>query len=173
MSATLPFILGSVQRRAGLITVVLIVGLWVAGLVAAPLPGSSDDGLRPLLAAGMYAAGAMVCHQRPDRSFHLAGAQLPVCARCLGLYVGGLLGAIAWVIAAGPGTTRSDRVQRVLQPTVLRWVVAWAALPTVVTVITASLGWWDPANAPRALLAVPLGIAIGGVVCAVASRDLR
>ena len=173
MSAALPFILGNVQRRAGLITVVLIVGLWVAGLVAAPLPGSSDHGLRPLLAAGMYAAGAIVCHQRPDRSFYLAGAQLPVCARCLGLYVGGLLGAIAWVIAAGPGTARSDRVQRVLQPTVLRWVVACAALPTVVTVITASFGWWDPANAPRALLAVPLGIAIGGVVCAVASRDLR
>lgn len=151
----------------------LIVGLWVAGLVVAPLPGSSADGLRPMLAAGMYAAGAIVCHQRADRSFDLAGAQLPVCARCLGLYVGGWLGAIAWVIAAGPGTARSDRVQRVLQPTVLRWVLVCAAVPTAVTVITASLGWWDPANVPRALMAVPLGIAIGGVVSAVAARDLR
>ena len=161
------------QRRAGLITVVLVAGLWVTGLVAAPLPAGSDAGLRPILAAGVYAAGSLVCHQRPERSFHLAGAQLPVCARCLGLYVGGLLGAIAWVLVAGAGATRLSRAHNILDPAVLRTGLVGAAAPTVVTVITASLGVWDPSNVPRALLAVPLGIAIGGLVCGVASRDLR
>ena len=35
-----------------------------------------------------YAFGALVCHQRPDRSFSLAGNQLPVCERCLAIELG-------------------------------------------------------------------------------------
>src|SRR5262245_28340583 len=100
------------------------------------------------MAAAVYAAGALVCHQRPERSFYLAGAQLPVCARCLGLYVGGLLGAITWVMVAGLGARPSDRAQRVLQPRILRTTLVWAALPTMVTVITAAVGVWDPPNLP-------------------------
>ena len=79
----------------------LVSGL--RALVAAPLPEQLVRGVRPIAAAAVYAAGSLVCHQRPERSFHLAGAQLPVCARCLGLYVGGFVGAIAWVLMAGVG----------------------------------------------------------------------
>ena len=43
-----------------------------------------------------YAAGSIVCHQIPERSFHIAGVQLPVCARCTGLYAGALAG-VAWL----------------------------------------------------------------------------
>jgi len=38
-----------------------------------------------------------VCHRLPDHSFHLAGRQLPLCARCTGTFLGvswGLLGLI-------------------------------------------------------------------------------
>jgi uncharacterized membrane protein len=161
------------RRHAGLLAVVLTTGVWVAGLVAASLRSSSSDGVRPIAAAAVYAAGSLVCHQRPERSFHLAGSQLPVCARCLGLYVGGFVGAIAWVLMAGVGAVQSNLAQRLLKPRLLRRILCWSALPTMVTAITASLGWWDPANLLRALFAAPLGLAIGGLVCAAASRDLR
>lgn len=36
--------------------------------------------------------GYAVCHQLPDRSFHVAGEQLPLCARCSGTFVGALIG---------------------------------------------------------------------------------
>ena len=39
-------------------------------------------------ALGVYAIGSLICHQLPERSFHLWGAQLPVCARCTGIYAG-------------------------------------------------------------------------------------
>jgi len=39
-----------------------------------------------LFALSVYAAGGVVCHQLPDRSFLLWGHQLPVCARCTGIY---------------------------------------------------------------------------------------
>ncbi|MGC8877899.1 MAG: DUF2085 domain-containing protein [Anaerolineae bacterium] len=38
--------------------------------------------------------GYAVCHQLPERSFHLAGEQLPLCARCSGTFLGALAGFI-------------------------------------------------------------------------------
>lgn len=37
----------------------------------------------------------LLCHRRPDRTLYLAGAWLPLCSRCTGLYAGFLL-SIAW-----------------------------------------------------------------------------
>jgi len=36
--------------------------------------------------------GYAVCHQLPDRSFHVAGEQLPLCARCSGTFMGAIVG---------------------------------------------------------------------------------
>jgi uncharacterized membrane protein len=35
---------------------------------------------------------ALVCHQRPERSFWICGAPVAVCARCLGIYLGAAIG---------------------------------------------------------------------------------
>ena len=48
------------------------------------------------------------CHQRPERSFFVKGYQMPVCARCEGELIGGLVSLIAiwflrppyWLMAA-------------------------------------------------------------------------
>ncbi len=36
--------------------------------------------------------GYAICHQIPERSFHIAGHQLPLCARCTGIYMGAMVG---------------------------------------------------------------------------------
>jgi uncharacterized membrane protein len=36
--------------------------------------------------------GYAICHQIPERSFHIDGHQLPLCARCTGIYLGALAG---------------------------------------------------------------------------------
>ncbi len=38
--------------------------------------------------------GYAICHQIPERSFHIAGQQLPLCARCTGIYMGALAGFV-------------------------------------------------------------------------------
>ncbi len=48
-----------------------------------------------------YAFGALVCHQRPDRSFALADNQLPVCERCLAIELG-MAAAFAGAVAISP-----------------------------------------------------------------------
>ena len=42
-----------------------------------------------------YAVLERFCHQDPARSWSLFGELLPVCVRCLGLYAGAFLGALA------------------------------------------------------------------------------
>ena len=63
------------------------LGLLIAGPVA-PTP----------IATLLYAIGSVICHQRPERSFHLDAVQLPVCARCLGIYVGAAAGTLSRLV---------------------------------------------------------------------------
>jgi uncharacterized membrane protein len=45
---------------------------------------------------------AMQCHREPERSLAIASRQLPVCARCLGIYLGLGLGALCLRPRLGP-----------------------------------------------------------------------
>jgi uncharacterized membrane protein len=140
---------------------------WAAAIGAAPvLAHGSQAGA--LLAGLTYLIGSVLCHQRPERSFHLAGAQLPVCARCTGLYVGGALGVVAWLMWR---RQRSETAARLDAKSATRMLLI-AAVPTAFTVATASVGIWDLSNAGRAALALPLGVVAGALLAAIASNDL-
>ena len=52
----------------------------------------------PALGIGMALFFSQLCHQNPQRSFVLAGTTLPVCARCLALYIGGFVGIAAYPV---------------------------------------------------------------------------
>jgi uncharacterized membrane protein len=114
-------------------------------------------GDRPLWVAVVYAACSWICHQIPERSFHTAAVQWPVCARCAGLYLSAPAGALA-----------AFRALR--QPVVMpeRWsamrIVAVAAIPTAATLAVEWAGLAAPSNLLRALAALPLGSAVAFVM---------
>jgi uncharacterized membrane protein len=147
-----------VARWLAPILVVLPIG-WLALIVAAPF--------LPVDLAGMtYALGSLICHQIPERSFHLQSYQLPVCARCVGLYSGG---ALAAAYAAAPyGVQRARRSQeeqrwsRSVRGRVL--VTTIAAVPTILTVVSEWAGVWKPSNTTRALAGATLGFAVALIV---------
>jgi len=122
-----------------------------------------------LIVAFAYAVGSMICHQLPERSFFLDGRQLPVCARCTGLYVSGAAGFLGWVAVK---LARGERGFAV-SPRAALAIVAGAAMPTAISYLTGVAGVWDGSNLTRAVLAVPLGVVAGAVVAAVATKDLR
>ena len=155
------------RRPLALAALVLIVLAWNAALVAAPRD------LTPRLAAVTYAAGSLICHQRPERSFQHEGAQYPVCARCLGLYVGALAGVLAWCAVGGFGVVVSTTGRRWLNADTARRSLVVVALPTVTSVALAWAGVWETDNVARALLALPLGAIIAAIITAVAAGDLR
>jgi uncharacterized membrane protein len=130
-------------------TVALAAVVWVVALAAAPL-------LPAAVATVLYAAGAILCHQIPERSFYVDAFQLPVCARCFGLYAGGAAGSVA---AAALAVGRRLRTPR---PPYAATVVA--ALPTLVTLIVEWGFGWPVSNAVRALAALPLAAIVAFVV---------
>ena len=70
------------------------IALAILGLiVGAPIAQAYSH---PEFASPIYKAFSFVCHQIPERSFHLAGHQFAVCSRCTGLYAGFAVAALAY-----------------------------------------------------------------------------
>ena len=126
---------------------------WSAALAAAPYAASRHATGGALIAAtAVYAAGSVVCHQRPERSFHPWGAQFPVCGRCAGLYAGALIGLLGAFVSLRAGAARA--------------LIAAAAVPTAAAFLLEAGGVADPGNLGRAAAAVPLGAAVCGFAAA-------
>jgi uncharacterized membrane protein len=68
--------------------------IWVAAIVMAPLMTSLDNGWGVLL----YKTFSPLCHQIPERCFHLWGFPLAVCSRCFGIYSGFITGLLLFPI---------------------------------------------------------------------------
>ena len=54
--------------------------------------------LSPTLRGALTWAGGLVCHQMPERSPHLWGAQMPLCWRCTGIALGACA-LLLWLLA--------------------------------------------------------------------------
>ncbi|HEY6045651.1 MAG TPA: DUF2085 domain-containing protein [Pyrinomonadaceae bacterium] len=65
----------------------------LALIVAAPIAASQGHDAS---AAAIYRTFSYLCHQIPERSFHLAGRQFAVCSRCSGLYAGFAFATLAY-----------------------------------------------------------------------------
>lgn len=128
---------------------------WAAGcaavllamMVAAPLLRAGGAGAA---AEVLYGAFALACHQMDERSFHLAGSKLAVCARCSGLYAGALLGALLYPLAR-------PLARRDLPPR--GWLLA-AAAPTSIDFALGFSGLWENTHASRFLTASLLGVVL-------------
>jgi uncharacterized membrane protein len=144
-----------------------LVAASVAWALALPLatfatsPAHLVPALYPL-ALAVYLSGAVVCHQIADRSFRLWSHQMPVCARCTGIYVGA---AIAGVAALAPrrlqrsGNPSLEGIALHRRPSVDRIVLLVAALPTIATLAFEWTTGITPSNGLRALAGAPLGAA--------------
>ena len=62
------------------------------------------------LAAGINHAFSYLCHQIPERSFHLAGHPFAVCSRCTGLYAGFAFATLALPLARSLKRTDTPHV---------------------------------------------------------------
>ena len=127
--------------------VLILVLLWIAGIVLDPLVRAAD-GDSTFLSLLSYAYGR-VCHQVADRSFHLAGHPLAVCARCCGIYVGYLAGLTVYPIARS--LTETELPHR-------RWLIL-ALLPVAADFAGGYLGIFENTLASRALTGMIAGVA--------------
>jgi hypothetical protein len=139
---------------------------WVAVIVTTP-------GLPTPVAALVYLLGSAICHQLPGRSFHIAGFQLPVCARCLGIYAGAALGGLVACRSIGVRRATGRGRMGVEQRGRARAWMMLGAMPTATTVLLESAGVWPGSNLVRAMAGVPLGAVVGFIVTATAGSTRR
>ena len=138
---------------------------WAAILPVATFAAADARSVRAWSAVVLvvYGIGHVVCHQLPERSFHLWAHQMPVCARCTGLYVGASVAALAaGTIRLKPDpTTKPDPAP---DPRQARLLLLVAALPTAATLIYEWTTGDMPANAVRAAAGFPLGAAVAWLI---------
>jgi uncharacterized membrane protein len=134
--------------RHARLAITLLTASWLVLLAAAPI-----EALGAPVSGVVYAFGSLICHQRAERSFHLGMAQLPVCARCFGLYLGAAIGAFA-ALKGGATSLPWGRGSG------LRATIAIAAIPTALTWGGEVAGLWQPSNVTRFVAALPLGTAL-------------
>ncbi|HEY3310985.1 MAG TPA: DUF2085 domain-containing protein [Anaerolineales bacterium] len=65
---------------------------WLVPLAALAILAGFLSIAPPGILSKADAIGYAVCHRLDERSFHMAGRQLPLCARCSGMYLGAVLG---------------------------------------------------------------------------------
>jgi len=143
---------------------------WALLLVAVPFEASRAP-LSSVAAAAVvavYAIGGLVCHQLPQRSYRLWSAQMPVCARCAGIYAGAAAASLvaltaprrapARASAVGAGTSRA------------RAILALAAAPSLATLVYEWTTRHAPSNTIRFAAGLPIGIAVAWLLVA-ASED--
>jgi uncharacterized membrane protein len=131
---------------------------WAALIPSAALAAGRAAGapVVGLLAAVPYAIGAVICHQQAARSFAIWSQQLPVCARCTGIYTGAALVALVSAVRI-TGT----RVAQGFSPA--RTMIV-AALPTAATLAYEWSTSTMPSNIVRAIAGFPLGAAVAWVI---------
>lgn len=93
---------------------------------------------------------APLCHQQVERSLSVAGRPQPVCARCAGIYAGGVAALTVAAFAVASRRT-SPRVGRRL------WLAA--AAPTALDLCVRAVGFAGLDDPARFVVAVPLGFA--------------
>lgn len=109
---------------------VLVVGIGfgLVGLIlAAPI---AQAGGHTALASAIYSSFSFVCHQIPERSFHLAGHKFGVCSRCTGLYSGFAIAALVYPLVR---SLRSSETPRLF----------WLFLAAMPLAIDFSLGYFN------------------------------
>lgn len=125
-----------------------IASLWLTLIIAAPI--AKANGLVSI-SSPIYGLFSFLCHQLDDRSFHVEGEKFAVCARCFGVYLGIIVGFVAY-----PIWRRIDNID----PLPKFWLFA-GCVPITVDWSLTIFGIWENTDLSRLLTGILLGFACG------------
>ena len=126
---------------------VIVVFSLVSLIAVAPVAAASGYSE---VAAGIYRAFGIICHQLPERSYFFDEHQLAVCSRCTGLYAGFLFTLLLYPLI------RSLRNPVMPHP---RWLL-FAVVPLAIDFSVNFFGFWLNTHTSRLLTGAMLGSAV-------------
>lgn len=148
-SAYIPVNIAHVLRRQALrvwAITAAVVSIWVALIVFAPL--LQANGISQF-SSPIYHFFSYICHQMPERSFHLAGHQMAVCSRCFGVYFGLLAGIVIYPFFRSIDET---------EPVARVWLIL-SLIPITVDWSLTVFGIWENTHVSRVVTGMILGFA--------------
>ena len=123
-----------------------VVLIWALLIIVAPI--AKANGLTGV-STPLYTFYGYICHQIPNRSFHIEGEQFGVCSRCFGVYFGLLFG-----YAIYPLWRRVDEVE----PISRIWLFL-SLIPIGVDWSLGVFGIWENTFTSRFITGTILGVA--------------
>ncbi len=132
------------RTRGWLLLVGVVAAVFCVGLTLTPWLESRAGAV----GSWLRLAYRPTCHQISERCLDLGWGPLAVCARCSGLYAGGLVGLMSGALLGIRIRPRLIWVVLSLTPSAVDFLMALAGLPNL-------------ANWPRFLVAVPPGLLFG------------
>jgi uncharacterized membrane protein len=125
---------------------VAVVTVWLLLIVLPPVFAANGN---TGISSPVYHFFSFICHQMPERSFHLLDHQLAVCSRCFGVYFGLLAGLIAYPLWRS--IENIDPLPRI-------WLFA-SMVPIVIDWSLGVLDIWHNNHASRFITGLILGFA--------------
>ena len=107
--------------------------------------------------------GFALCHRLPERSFFIHDHQLPLCARCTGIYIGLVTGTFFMLIR---GRTRAARMPPAgITTTLIGFIVVMGidGLNSTISVIPGAPQLWHTTNFVRIVTGTLYGIALSAL----------
>lgn len=135
------------------------IGVLAAGLLLIAWLTSTPAGLLGKADAIGYA----VCHRIDVRSFHLGDRQLPLCARCSGMYLGAVLGIVYQAVIA-PRRGAFPPLSVILPLGLLAAAFAADGINSYMSIFPGAPTLYQPNNTLRLLTGTGMGVAIAVLV---------
>ncbi|MBI3240830.1 MAG: DUF2085 domain-containing protein [Chloroflexi bacterium] len=118
------------------------------------------------------AVGYAICHRIDGRSFHIGNIQMPLCARCTGIYLGVVLGVVT-MAAAGRGRAGGMPPLRVIAVLVAFIVIMGIdGVNSYLTLLPFLPHVYEPQNWLRLTTGMFNGVAVSGLVFPVFNQTL-
>ena len=107
--------------------------------------------------------GSAVCHQMAERSFIMEGMQMPLCARCTGIYIGAFL-AFCFLFLR-------KRMQADTFTLPQAFLTALAILPVGIDGVGSYLGFWESSQMMRVFTGSLVGVVTPGFLLVAGNYD--
>ncbi len=122
-----------------------IAVVWMLLPVVAPVAAAYSQ---TWLSDGLYGFLGYICHQMPERSFHIGIHQFGVCSRCFGVYFGVAAGILAYPLW---------RCVEEIEPLPRIWLFA-SIVPIGIDWSLGMLGIWENNHLSRFVTGLILGV---------------
>jgi uncharacterized membrane protein len=138
--------------------------LWPVALIGSVIVALWLLGTPPGLLGKADAVGYAICHRIAARSFHAHDRQLPLCARCTGIYLGVMLDLVVFAARGRLRASRLPAIKVLLVFLALLGIYGMDGLNSYLSLFDAYRPIYHPNNTLRLLTGMSFGLGMMAVV---------